>query len=179
MLVVNLFAGPGAGKSTLAAGTFAWLKSRTTLRVELVTEFAKELTWAECHTEIAWQPRVLGEQSWRLARLDGKVDAVITDSPILLGCVYNKLLARPFVGYEVLAWDIHRRFRNMNVRVHRPERYETAGRNETKEEAELIDREVDAMMLLCRSAAPDLAVHGKDPGAPEAVARAVLERLGR
>ncbi len=42
--VVNLFGGPSAGKSTTAAGVFALLKLHD-LRSELVTEFAKDLTW--------------------------------------------------------------------------------------------------------------------------------------
>ena len=40
-LVVNLFAGPGTGKSTVAAQIFAHLKWQG-FSCELVTEFAKE-----------------------------------------------------------------------------------------------------------------------------------------
>jgi len=38
--VINLFAGPGAGKSTTAAGLFAEMK-RANVDVELVTEYVK------------------------------------------------------------------------------------------------------------------------------------------
>ena len=45
-LVVNLFAGPGTGKSTAAAQIFQALKWQR-FSCELVTEFAKEKVWEE------------------------------------------------------------------------------------------------------------------------------------
>lgn len=44
MIVVNLYGGPGVGKSTGAAYVFARLKEAGVV-AELVTEFAKDLTW--------------------------------------------------------------------------------------------------------------------------------------
>ena len=51
-LYINLFGGPGVGKSTLAAGLFWFFKTnRLTLKhsyvIELVREFAKDLVWAQ------------------------------------------------------------------------------------------------------------------------------------
>ena len=43
-LVVNFFAGPGAGKSSMAAGLFAELKFRG-VNCELATEYAKDKVW--------------------------------------------------------------------------------------------------------------------------------------
>jgi adenylate kinase family enzyme len=43
-LFVNLFGSPGTGKSTMAASIFAELKWRG-VDCEIVTEYAKELTW--------------------------------------------------------------------------------------------------------------------------------------
>jgi adenylylsulfate kinase-like enzyme len=40
--VINLFGGPGTGKSTLAAALFTDLKMKG-INAELVTEFAKDL----------------------------------------------------------------------------------------------------------------------------------------
>ena len=45
-IVVNLFAGPGAGKSTGAAYIFSKLKMAG-VDAEYVTEFAKDKTWEE------------------------------------------------------------------------------------------------------------------------------------
>ena len=44
MICINLTAQPGAGKSTLAAATFAKLKMLG-INCELVTEFAKDKVW--------------------------------------------------------------------------------------------------------------------------------------
>ena len=46
MKVINLFGGPGCGKSTTAADLFARMKLRG-LSVELVTEYAKDVVWDE------------------------------------------------------------------------------------------------------------------------------------
>ena len=43
-LVVNLFGGPGCGKSTLMAGIFHQLKLKG-YDCEMVTEFMKDLVW--------------------------------------------------------------------------------------------------------------------------------------
>jgi len=45
-LIVDFFAGPGAGKSTTAADVFAKLKWRG-VNAELIGEYAKDLTWSE------------------------------------------------------------------------------------------------------------------------------------
>lgn len=88
MLIVNLYAGPGAGKSTLAAAIFAQLKDQGVV-AELVTEFAKDLVWENNLRPLACQPYIFGEQLWRIERLKGAgVEVVVTDSPIRLAAVY-------------------------------------------------------------------------------------------
>lgn len=79
--VINLFAGPGAGKSTTAAALFVLMKTEG-YKVELVTEYAKELVYAEDWETLNWQPAVTKEQDARQRRLVGKVDWIITDSPL-------------------------------------------------------------------------------------------------
>ena len=51
-IVCNFFSGPGAGKSTLAAATFARLKMLN-VNCELVTEFAKDKTWEKNFTALS------------------------------------------------------------------------------------------------------------------------------
>lgn len=43
-IVINLFGAPGAGKSVASAYIFSKLKMKN-INCELVTEFAKDLTW--------------------------------------------------------------------------------------------------------------------------------------
>lgn len=46
MKVINLFGGPGIGKSTLAAGLFEHMKIAG-FNVELVNEYAKDMVWEQ------------------------------------------------------------------------------------------------------------------------------------
>lgn len=59
--VVNIFAGPGAGKSTLAA-YFYYKMKMAGVKVELVTEYAKDLTWRKDWETLGNQNLVFNEQ---------------------------------------------------------------------------------------------------------------------
>ena len=96
MVAVNLFSGPCSGKSTGAAWIFAKLKMAG-VNVELVTEFAKDKVWERNEKALANQAYVFGEQYFRLSRLEGEVECVVTDSPLLLGVMYNR---NPILGEE-------------------------------------------------------------------------------
>jgi nicotinamide riboside kinase len=87
MKVINVIAGPGAGKSTLASGLYHEAKRRG-WNVELVTEVAKDLVWEGRHCALGNQAYVFGRQIQRVDRLKGQVDYVITDSPVLLSAIY-------------------------------------------------------------------------------------------
>ena len=88
MLIINLFGAPGAGKSTGAAYVFSQLKAAG-VNAELVTEFAKDKVWEGTKAVFENQAYIFGKQYFRISRLEGKVDVVITDSPILLSAFYN------------------------------------------------------------------------------------------
>jgi hypothetical protein len=137
MLVVNIFGGPGVGKSTVAAGVFYRLKQSGHL-AELVTEYAKDLTWENRDLALQNQPSLLGEQHARLWRLRDKVDLVVTDSPLLLSVFYNQ---GRWAYLPALAEELHNSYQSINYFLVRdPARtYDTRGRNQTREEAEKID----------------------------------------
>lgn len=137
-LVVNLFAGPGAGKSTGAALLFAFLKLQK-VNVELVTEFAKELAWEGDKEFMANnQVYITGQQIRRMNRLIGKVDVIITDSPIELGSLYteDETLQKLCLS-EGGKW-----FRRLDFFVSRVKPYNPSGRNQTLDEARDIDQKI-------------------------------------
>lgn len=133
-IVVNLFAGPGAGKSTGAAYVFSKLKLAG-IDAEYVSEFAKDKVWENNAEVFKCQPYISGKQIFKISRCYGKVDVIITDSPILLGAIYgndNEAFT------EALKFEF-KRFKNYNVFIHRVKDYNPNGRNQTEAEAKQID----------------------------------------
>lgn len=149
-LIVNLYGGPGVGKSTTAAMLFGFLKSRRH-NVELVTEVAKDMTWEERKRAIRCQPYIFGKQLFRIERLRGKLEAVITDSPLLLAAVYasHEELGHalmPFRHFVLATWQGMRSIDFFLSRDHNVHPYVATGRTQTLQEAEAIDRAVLSML---------------------------------
>ena len=87
MIVINFIGQPGAGKTTAAAGLFYALKRRH-LNVEIVTEFTKDVIFENNHFILSDELLIFSEKYKRIKRLDGQVDFVITDSPLINSVVY-------------------------------------------------------------------------------------------
>lgn len=144
-IVVNLFAGPGAGKSTAAAYIFSQLKMKG-INCELITEFAKDKTWEKNYSALRCQEYVFGKQSYKMDRCRDQVDVIITDSPLPLGIFYNQ---NPVLGrhYESLVMDVFNTYDNLNFFINRKKPYNPVGRNQTEEEAKEID---DRIKIFCQ-----------------------------
>ena len=145
-LFINLFTGPGSGKSTTAAGLFFTLKLMNQ-EAEYVSEYAKDLTWADRIGDLRCQPYVTGKQFYRQYRVNGKVDFALVDSPVLLGIAYGGFGATPEWAQATLS-HFHL-FENLNIFISRnldTHPYKTAGRNQTVDEAIEKDQEILAML---------------------------------
>lgn len=141
-LVVNIYGGPGTGKSTTAAGVFYDLK-QAGVNCELAHEYAKDLTWEKAVQRLSFQPGIAAEQMWRIERLIGQVEVVITDSPIIFCTLYARdslppAVREPFEDF-LRAW--HESHNTLDVFLNRdPNRYYNAkGRNQSEDEAKEID----------------------------------------
>lgn len=137
--VINLFGGPGTGKSTLAAALFADMKMKG-INAELVTEFAKDLVWTERTKELKDQVYIFGKMYHKLWRLQGKVDVVICDSPLPL-CIYYANEATPdrFSDFVMEAFD---QFKNTNVVCERTFAYQQAGRYQDEQSADKVHADI-------------------------------------
>lgn len=140
-LIVNFFAGPGAGKSTTAAGVYSILKLNG-IDCELVTEYAKKLTWEGRQEALADQIYVTSKQYHYVYPLIGKVDVVLCDSPILLGLVYGNGTQK----YKEFVVDLFSKMENRNYFVERDKKYNVNGRNQNYIEALEKDQEIKEML---------------------------------
>jgi len=133
-LVVNLLGGPGVGKSTLTAAIFAKLKDAG-VDCEMASEFAKELVWEQRNETFKDELYIFAKQAHRLFRLNGKVDVVITDRPLILTCFY----AQNDKALSKFCLDRFEQYNNLNYLLVREKTYNPNGRNQTEDEARKID----------------------------------------
>ena len=117
MLVINFFAGAGAGKSTISADVFCKLK-KLGYRCELVNEFAKELILSGNLEPLNDQIYLFAEQLHRLRSYDKHgTQIAICDSPLVLSLVYD----RNHEGKEFsdLVWKQFNSYKNLNYMLER------------------------------------------------------------
>lgn len=149
-IIVNLFAGPGTGKSTTAALTFGALK-QAGVNCELAHEWAKEAAWEKRSAPLFFQPYVVGKQAYRVHRLIGECEVVITDSPILFSLVYgdktNLTSFEPFVVELFKSWDTLNFFLERDS-IHHP--YNPKGRFQTEDEALILDAKIQHTLDRCK-----------------------------
>lgn len=142
--IINLYGGPGCGKSTLAADVYATLK-KGGASVELVREYVKDWAWRGTAVGRWDQPYLIAKQLRAESALYGKVEFIITDSPILLATVFEaRYQPNSYIGRE-LAWQIRTEQKAaglvaVDLIVRREHPYDPAGRFED----EAASREIDA-----------------------------------
>src|ERR1035437_6434897 len=142
-LTINLFGGPCTAKSTVAANLFAELKwSR--VQCELVTEYVKSLVFEKNFYKMEDQLYIFAKQHRRHLILNGKVDVVITDSPLPL-CFYYDNNRTPFLREIILSQ--FNKFNNLNILLERGGDYDPIGRMQTESEAKIVDIEMKQMLI--------------------------------
>ena len=142
-LIINLYGGPGTGKSTTCADIFARLKHKG-VNCEMALEFAKDKVWEESFKVLDNQIYIFGKQLHRLHRLIGKVECIITDSPILMSLVYDKSGSKPF---KELVLEKHRSFNTVDIFLKRVKEFNPAGRLQDENKAKSLDTKIHMMLM--------------------------------
>ena len=141
--VINLYAGPGAGKTTAALQICLELK-KLGINAEYVSEFAKDLIYDGKEEMLKDQKFVTDGQYERLNRLRGKVDVIVTDSPLLLGQVYGKKSVDKEYKDEIR--NRYDSFDNYNAFIVRGNNFTQKGRVHNLEESKQLDADVLQML---------------------------------
>jgi len=146
-VVINAFGGSGAGKTTACLDIVSELKKRGYI-ADYVQEYATELVWEGKIHMLDGSERnqaiMLNEQNHRIERLRGKVDFIVTDSPLLLNSTYNKELTPE---YEKKVMFLFSKSNNFNFVVKRDEStFSERGRIHNLQESKIKDKEIEDML---------------------------------
>lgn len=149
---INLFGGPGIGKSTTAALLYANIKNNlihqnSEVKLELIQEYVKEWAWEGIKIRGFDQVYICANQLRREEiPLRSGVDMIITDSPLILQCIYSNKNNVP--GYNELYGIAHafeKQYPSINIMLDRGSRpYVNHGRYETHDKAIEMDKYIES-----------------------------------
>ena len=144
-LYINLFAGPGSGKSTTAAKVFAMLKEQH-VHAELNSEYVKRFAHRG-QTPVSYdQFYFFAKQIKQEYELLGKLDVVVCDAPSLIACYYTHVYGEKTTAEVFKA--MYKEYRRMlvadgaeffDIFLTRQKQYQPKGRFQTEQEARDID----------------------------------------
>lgn len=143
---INLFGGPGAGKST-AAHFLVWTLKDLGLQVELSREWIKRRAFGtgDPVERCFLQPIAVGEQLQEELEALRTGCIVVTDSPILMQGVYGDHVDRKIA--MSLAEELEERWPSLNIFLDRGDKpYRTEGRWQDEEQAKHKDAEIQALL---------------------------------
>lgn len=148
--IINLIGAPSAGKSVVAALLFAELKMRH-YSAEYVQEYAKTLIWQNRLDELDNQYTVSFEQYKMIKAVNGNVEYICLDSPLLIGLYYNRVYKTNVSDVkktEAMILSKMEEFDNIYIFLDRNEDYpyEKAGRIHSEEESKIISVEFIELM---------------------------------
>lgn len=151
-VVINLFGGPGCGKSTTMARLFSDLKQMG-YNCEMVTEFAKDLVYENRMDTMKDELYIFAKQNHRLFRVKDKVDVIITDRPLLLTSIYDSLYGFNDKDLHQLVRTTFNRYNNINIMlVPTDVDYKTEGRLQDKKESDEISKLIyDELVTNCKN----------------------------
>ena len=143
-MVISIFGGPAIGKTTVAAELFTALKQKG-VDTAIVAEFATDMIMEGRPAALKHQWYVIANQIYRIWCGYNAMQVVITDSPIMLGPIYD-----PDASPALLAMCLehHHKYNNLNLVLHRKPEFEhsMAGRVHSLTESVSIDNRIISLL---------------------------------
>ena len=175
---INFFAGPCAGKSTMAAWLFSSLKERQ-VSVELVTEYVK--VWATQKRPVNQfdQVYLFGKQmQYEYRFLSAGIDHIVTDSPTLLSGVYADFYYKDIDiarHIDEINKQYEAKYPSFNIFLERKDKpYNEQARYQTRDQAVQIDEMIRKKI---KATYPYDSLLFADYGDKETILNAVLEKI--
>lgn len=145
--IINLYGGPGTGKSVAAADVFVAAK-KGGINAELVSEYVKQWAW-EGRVPVNYdQFHFFGEQARREYSLFGKVELIVTDSPVALCGYFASVFGSVSQArcFRQMVLEYYSMVQDSGVKCHhvfleRVSAYDPRGRFQTEQEAFAMDPE--------------------------------------
>lgn len=150
--IVNVWGGPGIGKTTAAAELFVMMKKRG-MSVELAHEYAKARVYRQHPIKKYDEIYTFAKQLHIESPMYGQVEYIVTDRPLAMSAVYARACGdRTGVAAAVEACikeQMRDGISHKDFLLRRKTTYNPEGRFHTEEQAVEIDR-------LCKEYRPDL-----------------------
>jgi nicotinamide riboside kinase len=143
-IVVNCIGGPGVGKSFLAMEITIALK-RVGIQCELAEEYAKRLVWEGDRQTLADQSKVFSGQEHLIELFRDKVEIIVTDSPLILSCIYNA--DKTSLDFKRMVMEQFNSYHNLTYFVQRSLPFDPSGRIHNLEESKAIDGEIERLLI--------------------------------
>ena len=126
------------------------------MSVECTYEFPKEVAWEGNVSQLKDQFFITANQHRNISRLYGKVEYIIVDSPIVLGCFYEQRYGNDYpasfynlTGLSKFLWGLFGKYNNINILLTRNgDTYDPSGRLQNLEEAREIDEDIKQTLLI-------------------------------
>ena len=141
--IVNIWGGPGAGKSMAAAQAYIEL-SKLGYRVELIREYIKDWVWEGRTRFFLDQVYIMGKQMRREQICLGQIDYIVTDSPVWLSAFYDQYYCDHGDVITNVVKEYYKELRTLkhdvvDLFMERSGPYVSAGRYESEKEAIDVD----------------------------------------
>lgn len=149
--IINLFGGPGSGKSTITSGLFYELKKRN-ISCDNPYEFPKQVAWEQNSSQINDQLFIFASQHRGIVRSYGKVDYIILDSPLLLSLAYKNGYESGYPSslydntFDNMVLNIFNQYENINLFLDRPEDFQDEGRFQDYKESLEFDNKIKGIL---------------------------------